>query len=217
MNRVKAIKDREGLCWNCLKTKEHIHKIVIDEMGYGSYFDMFSTELHLCDECYNKHPEYWQLNTHEVWNGSMAYDFEDEIFDFVDKMPLEGKQFFYNEFDKGMDARPMDPQDWLDYQLDLLPYEKCLEYGLYAPEEVKSYKERFPTCQYPVNRVYKDGSVGCWCPFGAVGDKGQKVGLNISTECYKCEKYKKRETPLMNVLNEDWNEYAIKVIAGTLK
>ena len=211
--RILAIKDREGLCWNCLKDKSHIHKIYFGELGYGSGFDMFETELHLCDDCYNEHPEYWTLNIKKLeecewWE---EYEHEDEIFDYVSKMPIEGQQFFFNEFDTGSDARPMKPQDWIDYQLKILPHEKCKDYGLYSWEEINAYNERFPICEHPVNKCYSDGSCGCWCPFGAYGEKDQIAGLNISAECYQCKYFKKRETPLKTMTNKEYDKYEIEV------
>lgn len=217
MNKVLAIKDHEGLCWNCLKTKKHIHKIHFNDLGYGSGFDMFETELHLCDDCYNEHPDYWDLNTIDVGEWGEKYDYEDEIFDFVSKMPIEGQQFFYNEFDRGTDARFMEPQDWIDYQLDILPFEKCKEYGLYAPEEINAYRSRFPKCQYPINRIFEDGSIGCWCPFGATGLQNQVADFNISSECYKCKYFKERKTPIENVLDKDWFKYEMETKLNALK
>ena len=87
-SKTIAIKDHEGLCWNCLKTKKDIHKIVIPELGYGGGFDGSGTEVHLCEECYQKsNPEIWGLKVIEDkdedgnWWGE-EYEHEKEMFDF---------------------------------------------------------------------------------------------------------------------------------------
>ena len=63
MEKIKAIKDCHGLCWKCLKTFENVRVIKINGLGYGSLFDEFGTEIHLCEDCYNKsNPDIWSLN-----------------------------------------------------------------------------------------------------------------------------------------------------------
>lgn len=209
--RVLALKDHDGLCWNCLKEHQYITVIKISELGYGSMFDGFSTEVHLCTKCYNKTKELWNLEVHHYADYCEEYCNEDSIFEFFNQMPIQSQQFIFNEFDTGFDSCLMEPQDWIDYKLGVLPYDKCKEYGLYAPEEIQAYKERFPICEYPAVRVFSDKSQGSWCPFGASGDAPQKVGLNISNECYKCKYFKKRETSLKTILNKDWADYVLYI------
>lgn len=193
MNYIKAIENHDKLCWNCLKNSDNIKIIKIPELGYGSYFDCFETEIHLCPECYEKTKELWSLkrvNNTEYVGMYDEYENEDKIIDFFEQLPPESKQFVYNQFDTGFDAHPLPPQIWMDYHINkCLTHEQCEDYGLISFEIIKSYEDRFPTCKHPVNIVFEDKSVGCWCPYGAVGDKDQKVSINISHECYKCEHY----------------------------
>ena len=212
MSKTLAIKDHEGLCWNCLETKENVRKIVIPEMGYGSGFDGAGTEVHLCEECYQKsNPKIWGLNVIKE-DYCEEYEFEKEMFEFFNQMPILGQQFVLNEFERGwMSNHRLDPQDWIDYEEKTISHERCKELGLYSHQEISAYKERFPICEYPVNKIYSDGSIGCWCPFGASGDKDQKVGLNISDDCYMCKYFKERVTPLKTIKSEEWNDYKLYI------
>lgn len=215
--KILAIKDHDGLCWNCLKTvdKKSIHKIVITSLGYESVFDNWSTEIHLCDDCYNqsieKIPDLWLLEEYEsdIINHLTRYKYEDEILDYFHRLPLQGQQFVYNEFSHdSCFSVSMEPQDWIGYELGILSHEKCKEYCMYSPDEKKAYKERFPKCQYPTNIIYDDNSKGCWCPFGANGKYGQSIeDCQTSDECYQCEYYKKRTTPIKDIRNCEKSEY----------
>lgn len=215
--RILAIKDEPGLCWKCLKKFEKINIIKFEELGYGSGFDGFATEIHLCEKCLNAtngilNVEIIEEDDEQGHIGYEHYDHEDEIFKYFESLPLVSKQFVYNEFDTGFDARPMEAQDWIDYQQEMLPYEKAKEYGLYAHEEVAAYRERFPKCAHPVNKLYHDGSKGCWCPFGAHGEYGQKDSeYNISDECYQCTHFKCRTEPIKDIHDKDWDEYKLFV------
>lgn len=210
MERVLAIRDQPGLCWNCLKVDDDTRKIEIPALGYGSGFDEISTEIHLCSECYKKTKKLWGLKiiNEEPWGGE--YEFEKEIFAFFNQLPPEGQQFVENEFEDGSCSHWMEPQDWMDYFINkCLPHDKAKEYGLWSLEEKAFYKERFPKCGNVANRVFYDGSVGSWCPFGASGDKDASADRNISGECYQCEHFKERTEPIRDIRDEDWYEYEI--------
>jgi hypothetical protein len=216
MNPNKAIQNPENICFNCLK-ETAVHKIKIPALGWGSQFDNFSTRIHLCDNCYGStNPDWWKLKIikgETDWDGK-HYEYEDEILDFVEQMPLAGQELFYNRYaNGGFVSFHMEAQDWIDYKLDLLPYEKCKEYGLYSPQEIQAYKERFPKCQHVFNVVYDDVSIGCWCPFGAYGEFTQKPSKDISEECYECKYFEERKTPIKWLLNLDWENFKICYIA----
>ncbi len=164
-----AITNSDNTCCNCLKEGK-VHNIHIRALGYGSGFDNFSTQINLCDECYNlTNPEWWKLNViDDEYDGH--YEFESEILKFVNQMPLAGRELFHNRYAYGACADyKMEPQDYIDYELEILSHDKCKEYGYYSPNEIKAYQEKFPICEYPYKKVYNDGSFSCWCPFGAYG------------------------------------------------
>ena len=212
MSKTLAIKDHDGLCWNCLETKDNVRKIEIPEMGYGSGFDGAGTEVHLCEECYQKsNPKIWGLKVIRE-EYCEEYEFEKEIFDFIYQMPVIGQQFVLNEYQNGWNADGiLDPQDWIDYEEKTISHERCKELGLYSHQEIAAYRERFPICEHPVNRHYHDGSCGCWCPYGANGRKDQEIDMNISNECYECQHFKVREKPRKDINNEDYNDYLVYV------
>lgn len=223
LKKKVAIKSTEKLCWNCLQEKDEIHKIELGPLGYGSEFDCCSTQIQLCDDCYN-------ASNPEIWSDELVYDnddckeydwshykYEDKMFDYFNNLPIEGKQFVMNEYWIG--DYFMDPQDWIDYELGILSHEKAKEYGLYSKQEISAYIERFPKCKWPANRIYSDGNKACWCPFGASGDYDQEIGDSISVECYKCPYYNERspEDTISNILNKDFNEYVILAKAAVIK
>ncbi|MPM35907.1 hypothetical protein SDC9_82501 [bioreactor metagenome] len=203
----------EHTCMKCLAQNKDIKTIEICQLGYGSGFDGFSTKVHLCKDCYKaSKPDIWGLQV-IADDYCEEYEHEAEIFQYIKTLPLQSQELFYNTYPTGWNAdHQMEPQDWIDYQLDELPHDKCEEYGYYSPEEIQAYKSRFPTCEYPYDRVYRDGSSGCWCALHhANGDAGQTCGLNISQECYKCNEYKMRCSSLRTIKDEDADEYELYV------
>jgi hypothetical protein len=214
MNKeITPITNIGNTCCNCLKETSNIHNISIPSMGWGSGFDNWSTQIDLCDECYSKtNSKWWKLKTIKGktdWDG-IYYEFEDEIFKYVRQMPLAGQQLFWNHYAYGACADyNMEAQDWIDYELGILPHEKCKEYGYYSPQEINAYHERFPKCQHPANEIFNDDSKGCWCPFGSHGKYGQICDTNISNQCYQCKYYTERTTPIRDILHKDFNDYEI--------
>ncbi|WP_373262205.1 hypothetical protein [Hungatella hathewayi] len=223
MEKIKAIKSTEKLCWKCLQEKENIHKLEFGPLGYGSMFDCCSTQLQLCDECYEaSNPEIWSLervydNEEYKEYGWCHYKHENKMSEYFATLPIEGRQLVMNEY--WMGDHYMEPQDWIDYELGILPHEIAKDYGLYSTQEIAAYEERFPRCQWPVNRIFKDGSKGCWCPFGAHGDYNQEVKVNISEECYKCPYYSERpaDSKIYDIQDDEFYKYEILTKAAMIR
>lgn len=205
---IVAIKD-ETICMKCLK-KKATHTYYISYRGYGSLFDMMETKFQCCDDC-NK-PEYdeW-FNEKEVMDDYIeTYQHEDEILNLIHGLPLESQELFENRFDDK--AYKMDPQDWIDFELDELPHEKCKEYYLHSPKDVEAYNTKFTTCEHVVNVVWDDNSKNSRCPFGAYGDYNQKVDEcgNICDECTDCEFYKRRGNSIEEIKSKDYPRWELK-------
>lgn len=209
---VKAIEVHDKLCFKCLKSKD-IKRFSITHRGYGSDFDNFNTYIQLCSECKIDGVEKWFNETPKIDEYVEVYQYEDNIHDFINTLPLEGRELFLNQCASGANSYVMDSQDWIDMELGVLPDEVYEEYGMYSPRQVKAYKERFPTCQHPINIIYKDGSKGCRCPFGAFGNYNQQTSDNIWGACYECPFYKERETPIKEMESDTYNKYE-KYIKG---
>ncbi len=133
---IVAIKN-ENTCMCCLKEKTDLTTIIIPEMGYGSAFDGESTKLHLCRSCYqHSNPKIWSLEiiTEADEDGdilSEEYIHEKEIIDYIENLPIQSKELIWNRYNEGFNAdHKMKPQDWIDYYLNELTYEKCKEYGI---------------------------------------------------------------------------------------
>lgn len=211
-----AISNPDKTCMKCLCEKEKINQIHIGALGYMSGFDNMRTQVNLCNDCIKEtNKEWWKLRrkkTNDSGHAFDVYEYEDEIFKFIKSLSLAGQELFWNHYSYGACADyDMVAQDWIDFELGILPHEKCKEYGFYSPLDKQSYSERFTTCQYPANRVWSDSSKGSWCPFGANGDYGQKVGLNISDKCTNCKHYKKRNTPITDIKAKDFSAYKLYV------
>lgn len=162
---IIAIKN-EKICMKCLN-KDSTHTYDIYGRGYGSIYDSFDTKFQLCDDCADNKYDKWVGEIVELDKDEFIekYEYEDNIDKLIKSFPLESQELFYNRFSDGSCASYyMNPQDWIDYQLDELSHEKCKEYGLYSSQEIKVYEERFPNCE-----------------------------LNISSECYMCDHYKPRK------------------------
>lgn len=191
---IMALKDTK-LCMKCLK-KKATHTYTISGRGYGSIYDNFNSKFHLCDDCAKEEYRKWsdECCEYDEDNYVEEYKYERNISGLIESFPLEGQELFHNRFAYGACAGyNMKPQDWIDYQLNELPHRKCKQYGFYSPQEIVAYKERFPNCNCVVINKYKDGSQGSSCPYGVFGDKDGNIGLNISSDCYMCTRFKPRE------------------------
>ena len=209
-----AIENPENICFKCLGefADEKLHKIVIPSMGWGSGFDNWSTRIHLCENCIKEtNAEWWKLEVVSGefdWSGSW-YKYEDDIFNFINTLPLEGQELFWNRY--STDSYQMDGQDWIDYQLDLLPHEKCKDYGLYSPQEEEAYQSQFPICDKVKIVVYGDGSKGSRCPFGAFGnDDGTAKGHQTQGECYECIMFTERKQGIETYSEEDMKIFTLE-------
>lgn len=210
LGREYKHQNRHKLCYCCdtlQESTDDIHTLGVSCRGYGSAFDENSFEIQLCPNCYKKEYEKW-FNESPTMNGYIEeYQFEQNITDLINSFPIENQEYVWN----GSSGYLMERQDWIDMKNGNLPDEKYKEYMMYSPSEIKAYEERFSTCQNVVNKLYSDGSVGCWCAFEAFGDKGQVASENISDECCYCEYYKQRETPIIDIKDEDFDDYKLYI------
>lgn len=200
MYNARAIVDPSQVCFKCLKifNDKSLHKIKIPAMGYGSGFDGWSTKIHLCDDCIEGTQEWWKLKEINEYDFHESYQYEDEIFAFVNKLPIEGMELFWNRY--STDSYTMDSQDWIDYELGLLSHEKCRTYGRYSPQEENAYQQRFPICKDVKINLYSDGSKGACCPWGAFGNSdGTAKGHQTQSQCYDCTYFKIRENEIMTI------------------
>lgn len=214
MDKIKPIENNEHLCWKCLQEYNNIHKFVFGDLGYGSRFDSFGSQIQLCDKCFEEsNPKIWdfeEVDTENICGGH--YKYENEIWEYINNLPIESQELFNNVYCFGSGTGwNMESQDWIDYKLGILSHDKCKEYGYYSLQEKQAYRERFPTCEYPVNITHEDGSHGCHCrvnTYTAFGEYGQTCDeYNISNECYECEYYKKRNTPIKEIKSIDEDDY----------
>lgn len=209
INRPKAIKDFENLCFKCLQKQNNINKYFLHRSNYGSSFDNNYTHLQLCDECKKEINEEWFKEEPEIIDGYCAdYKYEKDIINFIDNLPLEGQELFWGRCAHGACADHMSGQDWIDRELDILPEWKYKQYSYYVPYRMKVAKERFVLCNEPVNVVYSDSSKGCWCPFGSHGEYEQKVRAGDRPyKCYNCDQFHKRYESIKEMTDKEYKKY----------
>lgn len=215
-NIIAISKDKtKCICMKCLKESRLLKEIDIPEMGYGSAFDGTGTKVILCKDCYIKsNSSIWSMETRKFDEYCEEYLHEDEMLDYISQLPLQSQELVFNEFKHGWNTNySMEAQDWIDYRLNELPHEKCKEYGLYSPEEINAYKERYPKCEYVYNTVWNDGSKSSHCAMRTCtsGEYGGQIGINYSTECYKCPYFKERITPIKDIKGEEHKDYELYI------
>ena len=192
-NKISPIEYSKKICFKCLKEKDNIHTYTLGYRGYGSGFDSFNTILQLCDDCNHEELDIWFNEQPEIIDDYCEeYKYEDNIYEFVKSLPIQGRELFDNQCASGACSYPMESQDWIDVELGIAPDNIYKKYGMYSPSEINAYKERFPTCENVYLKTYNDGSGGCRCDYGAYGERDGSCGLNISDECYTCTRYKKK-------------------------
>ena len=213
-NKPLAILNPENICFKCLQEKQ-VFEICIPSIGNGSYFDNFSSRIYLCENCLKQYTnlEWWKLEIIENKDDwyDIHYKYEKEILEFINSLLIQGKELFYTRLAHG-DKSYMIGQDWIDFKLGILSHEKCKEYGYYSPDEKVAYYEMFPKCQHPVNKIYNDDSKSCWCPFGSHGRYNQECS-GMCNDCYECQYYQERITPIIDINEDKWKDYKIYYIA----
>jgi hypothetical protein len=137
--KILAIKDPTNVCVKCLRKVDDKDFIVIKvkPLGYASYFDEASTEIHLCKDCYSKtNSEWWEFRTvidKEIFDqdpglclkyphSCLVYEYENEIYDFIENLPIEGYELVENRFKKEYlfpDPADVSPQTFIDTTLTL--------------------------------------------------------------------------------------------------
>lgn len=86
------------------------------------------------------------LDDNDIYDDSYLYD--NEMSSYLHNLPLESRELVFNRNSYGACADcNMKPQDYIDYELDELPHNKCKQYCMYSPQERAAYKERFPNCE----------------------------------------------------------------------
>ena len=210
MGRPLAIEDYTNMCFKCLQ-KKSITTYSIAYRGYGSSFDSFNSDLQLCNDCTPENINLW-FNENPTMDGYCErYKYEEKLSEFLNTLPLEGKELFWARYSDEACADYIDGQDWIDYELGILPHEKCKEYGWYSPQEKEAYHKRFSICDKVKFIIYKDNSKGCHCPFGAFGNNdGTSKGHQTQSGCYKCKMFKIRENEIETITREDFDIYELE-------
>lgn len=198
-SKVEYVKYEKDLCFKCLQRKKNIKTYKIENRGYGSDYDGFSSELQICEDCLEgKHEELekWFNETCEYDSGNYLeeYKYENNIAEYIKTLPIQGQELFENQISCGFGAYNMDSQDWIDIELKIASDSTYKKYGFYTPSEKKAYYDRFPTCKHVYLKIYKDGSKATRCDvhFGVSGNEDGSCGINICNACYYCNHYEKR-------------------------
>lgn len=121
------------------------------------------------------------------------YLYENEMFDYIHKLPVEGRELVYNRVGKGRHRRDIDSQEWIDYHLGEASYEVCKKNYWVYKGEIEAYREKYEKCDHVADIIYKDGSGGSHCLIYPTvhGKRGGKCGGSYG--CYECPYFKERK------------------------
>ena len=130
------------------------------------------------------------------------YLYENEMFDYIHKLPIEGRELVYNRVERGRHRRDIDPQEWIDYHLGEASYEVCKKNYWVYKGEIEAYRERYEKCDHVVDIIYKDVSGGSHCLINPTvsGKRGGKCGASYG--CYECKYFKERKGEVRVVKQE---------------
>ena len=227
---IKPITNTNCTCMKCLNefTEDQLITLNIQELGYGSIFDGINTKIILCKDCYEKsNKDIWSFKVKEHFLSEFQeikenmkdfvcmqeYMYEKDILNYINDLPIQAQELIWNTFSTGWNTDyKLEQQDWIDYKLNCLSKTKCDKYGLISNEEKEAYCNRFTSCEWPVNRIYKDTTIICQCPYDAYGKENQVKSSTVSKECYKCNYYKKRSTPIKNMNYDEFEKYKEEMI-----
>lgn len=162
-------------CYKCGKThewntkddwaftyNEEWHYIGLGRQGYGSSLDGSDVNFEICDDC---------------------------LYEYIGSFTVEGREKIHNS---GSNAY-LPTEIWIREAKGELTDEEYEEYGMYSPRQKKAYQERFPVCERVKIYEYDDGSCGSRCDRGAFGNSdGSAEGHQTQSECFSCQKFKKR-------------------------
>jgi len=185
------IENSGTVCFNCLK-HTNVEVTKIHELGPGSFFDGFNTEIHLCKHCLNEEIKKW-LELEVLKNETKSqYLHEKEILDYVSKMPAAGRELFFNRFAFGLNVPYVTTIDWLEQHEDDDKASK-LEYT----------GDSFKECEEVYHVKLPDGKTYKKCPFGEIETTHESEHLSCNT----CAHYKQRELPIRCILLENEHQY----------
>lgn len=125
MSKIKYVKYEEDLCFKCLQKKKAINTYELVGRGYGSSYDSHNTMLQLCNECVGsieKHNELekWFDEKPKIIDYEEEYEYEENIDNYIETLPIQGKELFLNQIAGGACAFVKDSQEWIDRELGLI-------------------------------------------------------------------------------------------------
>lgn len=103
--------------------EERIRKQWIINTGSEDGFDTTWQMIQSCKPIWNMK----LLDDNDIYNDSYLYD--NEMSSYLHNLPLESRELVFNRNSYGACADcNMKPQDYIDYELDELPHNKCKQY-----------------------------------------------------------------------------------------
>ncbi|GAA0715521.1 hypothetical protein GCM10008904_32460 [Paraclostridium ghonii] len=112
---MNYIKNTKKLCHKCLQKKEGIVKYEISKRGYGSKFDDDKITIQLCPDCDNLSLYKWVNEKPQIDGYEETYKYEDDILNFINSLPIQGREIIYNQTNKKFF---IDSQEWIDRELE---------------------------------------------------------------------------------------------------
>lgn len=169
--------NNQKICFNCLRSGP-LEMFKIPELGAGSFFNGFSSELHLCPDCLDTMKREW-LKLEVLKSETAAkYQYEDALLEWINGFPIEGKEKFYNTYAYGWRVRYQTTNEWVREN------QKCCNHNRRKEDQMKNCEESYLI-------VYPDGKKRLDCPF------------NSNLSCDQCPRYISRTHAPQEI---EWNQ-----------
>lgn len=125
MSKIEYVKYEKDLCFKCLQRGLPINVYELKYRGYGSIYDSHNTKLQLCNECVggmDNHIELekWFNEKPKIIDYEEEYEYERNIDNYIETLPIQGKELFLNQIAGGICAFVKDSQEWIDRELGLI-------------------------------------------------------------------------------------------------
>ena len=108
-------------CMNCGTTVD-VEGIDILPLKYGSRFDGWGTRVFLCKKCLGASPftsvvvvanKELPDNSNAVEEDLLEYKNEDDMFDYIESLPIESQERFFNSNAYGEFYTKLSPSAWM--------------------------------------------------------------------------------------------------------
>lgn len=145
--------NNKRICFRCLRTGP-LEVFDLPELGVGSAFHGFSSELHLCPDCLDLEKREWLKLAVMKSDTAFKYQYEEALLNWINSFPIEGRERFYNTYAYGWRVRYQTSEAWIQEH-------QASAHGNCRNEDVMKQ------CEESIWILYPDGTKRIDCPFNS--------------------------------------------------